>query len=264
MASPRNKVYQISEAKSYEVFHLLKKNGKTRRICAPSPGLLRVQRELLPRLYELFNLLADSRHLTDIFHGFVPNKNCVTAARQHMGYDVTLMMDISNFFDSVKIDKINDIIPFNADRVRTCSVYDGTLGQGFATSPILANIYLVAPIAEIRDMLALSGINFVMTVYADDIQISVKNTNYEELASIQEIVTEAMADYDLAIHPHKTRIRWAKYGYRRMLGIGVGHNHMKPSRKLLRKIRCAEHQKNGPSLGGLRTASRLSIPRFQR
>ena len=63
------------------------------------------------------------------------------------------------------------------------------------------------------------------------------------------------------IHSNKTRIRYAKYGYRKILGINVGDNDIKTTRKIMRKIRAANHQENGPSLGGLITWSKLYEPK---
>ena len=73
-----------------------------------------------------------------------------------------------------------------------------------------------------------------------------------------------MKTYNLTINPKKTRIHHAKHGNRRILGIQVGEHAIYPNRKLKKKIRAARHQNNGPSLGGLVTASRLLLPKSLR
>ena len=257
MNAPIRYTYPDQSDMYYDEFRIPKKNGKTRRICAPSPALLDLQRSFLPWLYEVFERRATHASVLDIFHGFVPGKNCVTAACYHMDFPTTIIMDISNFFDTVSqrqhlFDYRNSHHFFHED---------GTLAQGFATSPILANIAIIETVKDIRNDLSTLGIRTALTVYADDIQISVNTEDYDTIAAIQMIVTEHMETAGFEIHPHKTRTMFAKHGYRKILGIGVGTDHIKPSRKVIRKIRAARHQNNGPSLGGLTSYANLNLPR---
>ena len=253
---------------TYREFYITKKNGSKRRICAPDKELLAAQRAVLPSLEQFFRLKSiDLLESTQIFHGFLKNHNCVTAASQHIGYAHTISLDISNCFDSIHISSIlfpafleqeHRITPMAAHK-------DGTLAQGFATSPILANIYLIEPVSKIKRFLeAMFQQNFALTVYADDIQISVNQTSYQTLNLITAYVTSVMKTYNLTINPKKTRIHHAKHGNRRILGIQVGEHTINPNRKLKKKIRAARHQNNGPSLGGLVTASRLLLPKSLR
>ena len=252
---------------TYREFYITKKNGSKRRICAPDKELLAAQRDALPSLENIFRsksvVYLDNTH---IFHGFLKNHNCVTAASKHIGFAHTVSLDISNCFDSIHLDKITNsqgnIIAISQGLF--CHS-DGTLAQGFATSPILANIYLIEPIAKIKRFLeSMFQQNFALTVYADDIQISVNQTSYQTLNLITAYVTSIMKTYNLTINPKKTRIHHAKHGNRRILGIQVGEHTINPNRKLKKKIRAARHQNNGPSLGGLVTASRLLLPKSLR
>lgn len=252
---------------SYREFYLKKKNGKKRRICAPSKDLLAAQRKLLPTLVSFFDLYEYRIFKRKIFHGFVPNRNCVTAAMQHLGYAHTITLDISNCFDSIHVDNY----PTRAycerilqENKAIISHKDGSLAQGFATSPILANIYLVAPVKELYDVLDQLYPDFALTVYADDIQISIPPSNYTAMNSLIDLATLLFDDFGLTINKTKTRIHHAKYGNRRILGIQVGETTIHPNRRLKKKIRAARHQKNGPSLGGLTTASRLLLPKALR
>jgi len=246
---------------TYREFTIKKKNGKHRRICAPDADLLAAQRSILPVLSTLFSSteLQLFGH-TKVFHGFIKDRNCVTAAIQHIGYAHTIGLDISNCFDTIQLDDIN--VPLeNPERF---SHTDGTLAQGFATSPMLANIYLLTPVKEICDILDIYYTDYKLTVYADDIQLSFPPSSYTKLNDAIAIVTEVMSDYGLTINPAKTRIHHAKFGNRRILGVMVGPTGISPTRKIQKKIRCARHQRNGPSLGGLVTSSRLLLPRALR
>ena len=253
---------------TYREFYITKKNGSKRRICAPDKELLAAQRDALPSLEGFFGLKAYSMlGTTQIFHGFLKNHNCVTAASKHIGYAHTISLDISNCFDSIHISSIffTDLPDQEQWLTPIATHKDGTLAQGFATSPILANIYLIEPISKIKRFLeSMFQQNFALTVYADDIQISVNQTSYQTLNLITAYVTSVMKTYNLTINPKKTRIHHAKHGNRRILGIQVGEHTINPNRKLKKKIRAARHQNNGPSLGGLVTASRLLLPKSLR
>lgn len=253
----------------YDEFYIPKKSGM-RRICAPSDNLKEYQRSLLPFLQERFSAYTAETGTSDVFHGFVKNRNIVTAAEQHIGYLVTLMMDIDSFFDSV--------IPYNLKETANpfYQNVDGTAGQGFPTSPIISNIYIVEAINYIKKYLdkKFKG-DFALTVYGDDIAVSLNTTSYYELRQLEEAITTVLTYYNLSINPRKTRIRWAKFGYRKILGISVGDDHIKPSRKLKNKLRAARHrartvtdpsdrQYHAASAGGLTTASLLLKPRTLR
>lgn len=246
---------------SYREFHIKKRNGKTRRICAPSPDLLRAQRAALPVLENRFlTRELDEFGTANIFHGFVKNRNIVTCALNHVNKAHTITLDISNCFDSITKEMLEQ------EGLTVSPLYfheNGSLAQGFATSPILANYYLISPIRDVINTIRAYDDTAVITVYADDIQISISETNYEFQNLYKAIVTKIFKKYGLTINPSKTRTHHAKYGNRRILGIMVGST-ISPSRKLKGKIRAARHQKNGPSLGGLVTASRMYLPKALR
>ena len=88
----------------YRDFVIPKKNGKPRLISAPSPELKKTQKNLLNGLYRIHRKLVLSMNLKDIQHGFIPGKNCVTAAKKHIGFRYTTQLDISDFFNSCRKD----------------------------------------------------------------------------------------------------------------------------------------------------------------
>jgi len=259
----QSKVHSLP-AGTYTEHTIPKRNGKVRKICAPDADLLRYQRSKLPDLYRMFTARAYSHGVDDVFHGFVPDKNCVTAARAHIGYDMTLMMDISEFFDSVQrsvfpAGSITDDSSFYHSEGNYCA-------QGYATSPILANIAIIPIIKEIQVFLSdLLNDEFAFTIYADDLQISFNyELNRRFKQRVEDIIAVVTACFTLAnfrINSNKTRLRHAKYGYRRILGINVGNDHIRASRKTIRKLRAAKHSGNGPSAGGLSTWSKCYPPK---
>lgn len=105
---------------------------------------------------------------------------------------------------------------------------------------------------------------FSLTVYADDVHISTNCEDPIKLNLIQQMIIYTFKQFELTINPTKTRINYSKFGNRRVLGIQVGEETLTPNRKLKKKIRAARHQGNGPSLGGLVTASRMYLPKSLR
>lgn len=243
---------------SYRTFYIRKKNGSRRKICAPSKDLLRIQRAALPNLVSHFLKLESDKLGSEIFHGFIPGRNIVTCAQLHKNQAHTITLDISNCFDSISADMLK--LPHDSKFIEHETF---CLAQGFATSPILSALYLIDPISELLKLVRYIDPSAVLTVYADDIQISLSEQSYDTLNRLITYATFTLRKYNLQINTKKTRIRHAKFGNRKILGIQVGDS-LNPSRKLKKKIRAARHQKNGPSLGGLVTASRMMLPKSRR
>ena len=251
---------------SYRDFAILKKNGKSRKISAPSRDLLKYQRNLMPFLEKEHKKLEKLHNVEWVQHGFIKDRNCVTAARQHIGFRYTICMDLSDFFDSCNTSHFED----NIKRYKHLFHKKGYCAQGFASSPILANIASLHMIKQINHWLLNAHIEnefeemtkYAFTIYADDIQIS---TN--DKSKIKQIIDSVMtfADHNgFKINKNKTRVRCSKAGYRKILGINVGNDHIRASRKTMRKIRAAGHQGNFHSKGGLTTWSKNLLPKALR
>lgn len=238
---------------NYREFVIPKKNGKVRKIVAPDAELLSFQRFHLSSLVDYFNQLNP---LPQAFHGFVPHRNCVTAARQHVGFKSTVILDLANFFDTVTRDMLPDI------NISEFFHRDGYCAQGFATSPMLCNIAIIPFISNLHSYLYNNLDRFALTIYADDIQISTDLESSQEISDlIIDTVLNLAVSHGFAINHSKTRILYAKYGYRRILGINVGDTAIRATRKTMRRIRAARHQNNYTSLGGLVTWSQCRLPR---
>ena len=255
---------------SYRDFLIPKKNGKPRRISAPSKELLKYQHNLMPGLYAYHQKKEREFNCENIQHGFIPNRNCVTAATQHIGFKHTIIMDLSNFFDSVN----TSFFPKTITRYSHLFHKEGHCAQGFASSPILSAIASLPMVNEIKQYLTTIHTNTVnnmdrlepgvdytshaFTIYADDLQFSTNCTKL--LKPIIETVTSIAESHGFKINRNKTRVRNAVNGYRRILGINVGSDHIRATRKTIRKIRAADHQGNYHSKGGLTTWSLCKFP----
>lgn len=240
----------------YRECSIPKKNGKARKIVMPERGLLRYQRKQLLALTSYYNSQVANTTVEKVAHGFITGRNVITAAEQHVGYKATIMMDIENFFDSVT----RQMLPqqFQDDRYYHKAGY---CAQGFATSPMLANIATIGLINDIQDALGKLHKDFAFTIYADDLQISVNTTDKKKLAKTVQAISEQVEKAKFKINAKKTRIKYAKYGFRRILGVNVGDKEVRATRKTMRKIRAARHQENRSSLGGLINWSNCNLPK---
>ncbi len=254
-------------AGTYKEYKIPKKSGGFRKITAPSAKLLKYQRSKLKELEEYFYNKVKRTPLANTVHGFLSNRNCVTGASIHIGYNATIMMDISNFFDTVH----HTMLPIE--------LYDpnlfhqqGYAAQGFATSPILANIALIPALGQIHELLDDLFTDFALTIYADDVQVSVNDDDRETLNEVINNIYAILEYNGFSANTKKTRIKYAKYGYRRILGINVGDDHIRATRTTMRKLRSARHNAQNQSLepterrtagnsaGGLTTWSRCMYP----
>ena len=249
----------------YKEYVIPKKSGKTRKIVAPDDELKQFQRNRLRRLESIFNKEIKAQDLPDnVFHGFLHARNCVTAAQRHVGYKATIMMDISNFFDSVYANHIHPKYKLDAKLFHK----EGHAAQGFPTSPMIANIAAIPVMVEIVEKVnQVVSTDNVITIYADDVSISLNNV--ESIPLVQKIVKRAFNSHGFTINEKKTRVKYSSHGYRRILGINVGDDHIRATRKTMRKIRAAKHQAShnktaARSAGGLTTWSKCLLPRKAR
>lgn len=249
-----------SEDLSYRVAKIPKKGKGFRKIYIPSKNLKKKLRGYL-KDYEkhLDSLLGEE--LNDTMHGFRSRKNCCTAAHQHIGFDCTVILDIQEFFDNCSKEAVREQFKGASN---LCFSPEGFLAQGFPTSPVLANMCLVPALKELKMLFTPLLGNYALTVFADDIQVSF-NLGTQEMFylenTVKQIVKTVMNKYSFTVKDSKTRVRYAKHGFRRILGVNCGDDKLYPSRKTNRKIRAAKHQCNHQSLGGLVTWSKCLLPR---
>lgn len=252
---------------TYHEFKILKKNGKTRNIVNPSDALKRYQRSQAPALYKHF--LAQAGTIADCFHGFIPKRNAVTGARKHIGFKTTIMFDLVAFFDNVYYEHVTDAgVLLNAKNQTYLFHKDGYAAQGFPSSPMIANIAAIPLIKDLDSWLAgkFGKTNYCLTIYADDIQISFNDELKATWQEVRDTVYTKATDYRFEINPRKTRVRFAKYGARKILGLNVTDTDVIATRRTNRKTRAVAHQVSydgtkGQVLGGLRTWQKCVLPK---
>ncbi len=78
----------------YTTFSIPKRDGTSRTICAPGPQLRYTQRQVLAKI-----LAQVPAH--DAAHGFVPGRSTVTNALPHLGAEVIVKFDLTDFFPTI-------------------------------------------------------------------------------------------------------------------------------------------------------------------
>lgn len=212
----------------YNVFTVKGKN-KDREITAPSLKLKMRQRWILDQI-------LIKTPLSNCCHGFVQGRSIVTNAKKHIGNKQILLLDIKDFFPSIKQDNVKSIFlslgysKSAAFRLAEICCFEGVLPQGAPTSPCLANIRCKDLDDELFQIAKLYNVEY--TRYADDMAFSADI----DLFFLIEIVKKILSKYDFTINESKTRIY--KDGSRKLItGILVKEDCLKLPKQYKRKLK---------------------------
>ncbi|GAB7230963.1 hypothetical protein VrSk94_46580 [Vibrio rotiferianus] len=257
------------EALSVKKIHV-DTGGKKRLIYSPNMDSKGFYQAILPKLNETFEKMEERA----VAYGFVPKRSCVDQALQHVNYAYTISLDIKDFFDHVKIKHVKGLID---EELIPYLFIDGAARQGLPTSPMVSNIAFNAIDLEIitfleermgfttskpkaeRDMFFWDlDLDFdqeqkryyAYTRYADDLSVSLDQ--YEDIARVINGVQRILLRHGFELNARKTKILDSNNGRRVICGVGVDEKTVYPTRKTLKKLRAAKHQKNLSSVFGHR------------
>lgn len=239
------------EIDPYRVFAIRKRSGGKRFICVPEPSLLVSQRwihdQILCSPHALKGLSSNAT-------AYKPGSSHIVNAKQHLGADWVLKLDITQFFESISERQVyhvfrglgyralvafcltrlcTRILPWHHDkRLRQrkkrwmpgshrkflSAGVVGHLPQGVPTSPMLANLVCVALDKEIHKVALRDGL--VFTRYADDITLSGNINDRDTARRLISEISGIVGKYGFGINTHKTNI--AKNGGRKIVtGLSV-------------------------------------------
>lgn len=220
----------INSSKShYRVFSIPKKRGGVRKIEAPYPALLEIQRWIYK------NILSSAK-IHRAAHGFRPKKSIITNAKTHIGSNEILNVDIQNFFPSIPINRAIKVFldfgypPQVAYSLAAICCLEKRLPQGAPTSPALSNLVMKGLDTRLHRLAASQKLNY--TRYADDITFSGKKIPIWLTSIIEKIVT----DSGFLLNSAKTRLADEHANRRIVTGIDVKSNRLsvpKPYRRAL-------------------------------
>jgi len=222
-----------------QIIHKKKRSGKIRTIYAVSQEESRKYRDLLSKIVQPESALKAA-------HGFMPGRSIVTNAIPHINKKITINMDLTDFFDSVRPVQLLGKIPNVC--IEECFLdpkgnpdkYDGAPRQGLPTSPAIANIAAIPMDKAIMKKLTkldLPGV--VYTRYADDLSISYDNDSQEVAKTVISFIKDIVRRCGFSVNTHKTRIVRNK-SRREVCGVMVDDD-IYISRRQRRKLRAAKH-----------------------
>ena len=238
--------------KQYKIIKISKGNGNFRTIYAPSKAYkTKLKSFLLDLQQKVHNADSDK-----IIHGFLRGRGPVSNAQKHMGYNYTLSLDLKDFFDSVKVEMVQEYI---SEEEQSFCFIDGIARQGLPTSPLMANLAFLKLDKAIKETIAEEGAYTVYTRYADDLIFSFNNLEFAE--TLERVVTKIVTDGGFVLNNSKRKLQSAKNGRRIITGIAVDKREIYPTRKLKRRIRAALHQENRAKAFGLLSWAECKEPK---
>ncbi len=164
-------LYQIAYNSNnfYREFKIPKRKGGFRTISMPMPSLLQIQRQVNEDI--LLKCFVSSNAF-----GFVRGKNIVGNAREHLGNNCLLKLDIKDFFPTINIKRVYGIFKklgyskeISSYLAKICC-FKNAIPQGAATSPAISNIVMYKFDRKMEGFCKKNNLKY--TRYADDITIS--------------------------------------------------------------------------------------------
>jgi hypothetical protein len=257
----------------YVYFEIPKRSGGKRLLAAPQPKLAAAQAWVLHNVLEKLATEAPA-------HGFIKGRGTVTCAAPHVGRDVVVNLDLSDFFPTIGFGRVRGVFrklgysPAVAtvlallctESPRTPVLFEGkrnyvavgprALPQGACTSPALSNQISRKLDRRLLGMATKHG--FAYTRYADDLTFSAPPGKRDAVAMLLARVRHIVQEEGFAINPKKGRIQ--RSGKRQSVtGIVV---NTKPSvpREEVRVLRSILHH---AKTTGLEAQNREGIPYFE-
>jgi len=210
-------------------------SDKSRTLHCPDRRLALVQRWILRRILDR---LSPAPYAT----AYVPEKNIAHHLSPHLGNLYLLVIDIENFFPSIRFDQVRnvfDVIGFPSSGANLLSyicTLDHRLPEGAVTSPSLSNLVFSALDRRIADQASVR--NVVYTRYCDDLTFSAEDVR--PLLSLRPIIQAMLRKSGFTINKHKTRL--GRPGGRRVVcGLAFRGESFGVTRNFKRKVRAMIH-----------------------
>ncbi|WP_005610701.1 reverse transcriptase family protein [Tritonibacter mobilis] len=224
-------IYAISNAPQhfYREYRAKKKSGGTRKISAPLPLLLSIQRWVLKNILE-------PQAIHPAAKAYLKKSSIKQNARFHRGQRHLFKSDVRDFFGSISSRWVYSHFQ-SLGYSRAVSMVltaicckENALPQGAPTSGYLSNIYMTSFDKAVFSYCTERKFRF--TRYADDISISGSGINFSELSAF---VNRELRDIDLKMHSGKTRLI-RSHQRQKVTGVVVNEK-LGPGRDFIRKLR---------------------------
>lgn len=186
-------LYKIPEDEKYIEFEISKRNGKKRKIKAPTEKLKYLQRRLADVLNECFNQISKESNKKSLSHGFRKGHSIVTNAKNHRNKRYVFNVDLQDFFPSINFGRVRGFFiknhHFDLDQkvatvIAQIVCHNNELPQGSPCSPIISN--LIGHLLDVRMAnLAKKG-KCTYSRYADDLTFSTNRKVFPNSIAIKK------------------------------------------------------------------------------
>lgn len=179
-------LFKQNEKDRYAEFEISKQSGGKRKISAPNPKLLRLQKNLADLLAGcLVEMENSGERKTPFVHGFVKHKSIFTNAKSHRNKRWVLNVDLEDFFGSINFGRVRGLLikdkafaldPTVATLIAQIASHKNSLPQGAPTSPIISNLVARPLDLKLVGLAKKYGCNY--TRFADDITFSTNKKDF--------------------------------------------------------------------------------------
>ena len=264
---------EAAEQTHYVTFQVPKRSGGMRTLSAPHASLATAQQWILRQI-------LDRLPIEEPANGFVRGRSTVTNASRHVGRDVLVNLDLSDFFPTITFRRVRGVferigyspavatvlallctesprrdVEFDGRRYRV-ALGERALPQGACTSPALSNQVARKLDRRLAGMSRKMG--WVYTRYADDLSFSGPPEARRDVGKLMARVRHVVADEGFAVNPKKGRVERAG-GRMEVTGIVVNEKLSVP-REEVRRLRAILHQARKT---GLAAQNREGRPHFE-
>ncbi|WP_176554682.1 reverse transcriptase family protein [Georgenia sp. 311] len=173
-------------------------------------------------------------------HGFIRGRDIRTNAAQHLDKDIVLRVDLRDFFGSIDAYRLTDTLTgFGFDQnaasaVLGVTIVNGSLAQGFSTSPLLSNMTFADADLALMKLAADVGVSY--SRYVDDLTFSGSFGEVDDRLLLR--ITDVLESAGWIVNSNKTRfMRRGKAQYVTGLYVGdaVGPHIPRSMKRLLRR-----------------------------
>lgn len=161
----------VSIGSGFTRISIPQKRRRPRQVLMPSVGLDRLLKQLSGGLARVTGYMPPKE-----VHGFIRGRSIATNAREHLGQDVVLRVDLKDFFGTIDGARLNRALQANqidsrcANAIAGVTLVEGGLAQGFSTSPLLSNITFLETDRALAAAVQCEGVQY--TRYVDDLTFS--------------------------------------------------------------------------------------------
>lgn len=239
-------LHVLAPEKRYRKFKIAKRNGGYREICAPTPALKFIQRQLA-------DILIRHQGFRPCVHGYVRARSIKSNAMVHRGKRIVVNIDLKDFFGTINFGRVRGIFlkqPFNFNDVVATTLaqiccHDGVLPQGSPASPVISNYICRKLDAELQTFAAAHKIRY--SRYADDMTFSTNlkclPSEFGEIKDNQFLLSKDLRSIiennGFVINESKTRYAF-RNNRQNVTGLTVNEKVNVP-RKYIKRIRAMLH-----------------------